>query len=106
MAGIDGSSILVRQELETAGKHINDLSEQIAEELHQLVLLLQPISETWSGQAQVYYEGLQAEWNTAAEGLFGPGGVLGQIAMAMNVNWSNYSEAEWANQRTWQNSAS
>ncbi|MEV0279354.1 WXG100 family type VII secretion target [Streptomyces sp. NPDC050610] len=102
MAGIDNTSILVRAELEGAGTYINGLADQIADELHQLIVLLQPIAETWNGQAQTYYEGLQAEWNTAAEGLFGPEGVLGQISMAMNVNFANYSEAEWANVRTWQ----
>ncbi|GAA3183819.1 MULTISPECIES: WXG100 family type VII secretion target [Streptomyces] len=103
MAGIEGSSILVRQELENAGRHINDLSEQIAEELHQLIVLLQPIADTWTGEAKVYYEGLQEEWNIAAMGLFGPTGVLGQISMAMNVNWTNYAEAEGANALTWKN---
>ncbi|MFG2226228.1 WXG100 family type VII secretion target [Streptomyces sp. NPDC048644] len=101
--GIDDANLLVRHELQNAGTHINNLSEQIAEELHQLITLLQPIAETWQGDAQVYYEGLQQEWNIAAEGLFGPNGVLGQIAMAMNVNWENYSEAEWANTKTWMN---
>ncbi|MFE7115723.1 WXG100 family type VII secretion target [Streptomyces sp. NPDC057654] len=101
MAGIDNASILVRAELEGAGRHINGLSQQIADELHQLIVQLQPIAETWSGQAQTYYEGLQGEWNIAAEGLFGPNGVLGQISMAMDVNFANYSEAEWANTNTW-----
>jgi hypothetical protein len=41
------------------------------------------------------------EWNIAAEGLFGPGGVLGQISSALNLSWNNYSECEWANLRTW-----
>jgi hypothetical protein len=33
--------------------------------------------------------------------LLGPDGVLGQIAHAMNVNWGNYTEAEWANISGW-----
>jgi uncharacterized protein YukE len=63
---------------------------------------LAPLAEVWDGQAMVEYETLQAEWNTAAEGLFGPSGVLGQIAHALNINWVNYTEAEWSNVKTWQ----
>jgi hypothetical protein len=43
----------------------------------------------------------QQEWNVAAEGLFGPNGILGEIAQAMNVNWGNYTDAEWSNIKTW-----
>jgi hypothetical protein len=47
------------------------------------------------------------EWNTAATGLFGTaseGGILGEIAAAMNVSWNNYSMAESANASTWSSS--
>jgi uncharacterized protein YukE len=63
---------------------------------------LQPVADTWTGSAATYYEGLQQEWNQAADGLFGPDGVLGEIAGAMHVTWNNYSEAEWANVKSWQ----
>ncbi|OON76178.1 WXG100 family type VII secretion target [Streptomyces tsukubensis] len=102
MSNIDNSSILVKQELAAAGTYVGGVSTQITEELSKLIALLQPIQETWTGSAATYYEGLQQEWNFAANGLFGPDGVLGQIAHAMNINWANYSEAEWANTKTWQ----
>ncbi|WP_280897132.1 hypothetical protein [Streptomyces sp. SAI-135] len=44
---------------------------------------------------------MQNGWDLAANGLFGEDGVLGRIAHAMNVNWNNYSDAEWANVSTW-----
>ncbi|NED80570.1 WXG100 family type VII secretion target [Streptomyces sp. SID11233] len=101
MSNIDSSSIMVKGELATAGAYIGGVSTQMAEELQKLITLLQPIQETWTGSAATYYEGLQQEWNYAANGLLGPDGVLGQIAHAMNVNWANYSEAEWANVQSW-----
>ena len=102
MADIEGSSILVSDNLSGAGQYIINASETITNELSALVNQLTPISETWTGAAADYYQGLQQEWNVAAAGLFGPGGVLGQIANAMNINWNNYSDAEWANVKTWQ----
>ena len=57
--------------------------------------------ESWTGAAQSYYAGLQTEWNIAADGLFGPNGVLGIIAQTMNLNWNNYTECEWANVQAW-----
>jgi hypothetical protein len=45
---------------------------------------------------------LQGEWNLAADGLFGPTGVLGKIAYSLNLSWANYSDCEWANVKTWQ----
>ena len=31
-----------------------------------------PLQDQWQGPAQSYYQGLQQEWNIAADGLFGP----------------------------------
>ncbi|WP_329138379.1 WXG100 family type VII secretion target [Streptomyces sp. NBC_01476] len=101
MTNIDGASLMVQADLEGAGQWINNASQGIADELNKLIGLLEPLQATWTGPAAGYYGGLQEEWNYAAEGLFGPYGVLGEIARAMNVNWNNYSEAEWSNVKTW-----
>jgi WXG100 family type VII secretion target len=106
MSDIGNSSILVREDLEGAGAWINARAQQIADELAALKAQLAPLAETWDGSANQYYEGLQQEWNLAAEGLFGPDGILGRIAQTMNVNWSNYSEAEWSNVQTWTHTGS
>ncbi len=102
MAGIDGSSIVVPTDLEAAGTYINTQAQAMADELQTLASQLAPLQETWTGTAQTYYDGLQTEWNIAAAGLFGPDGVLGQIASAMGVTWGNYDESEAANTQTWQ----
>lgn len=101
MPNIEDTPILVHSELETAGASINTQAQAIVDELDHLKTLLAPLAETWVGAASTYYEGLQQEWNIAAQGLFGPDGVLGQIARALNVVWGNYSDAESANIQTW-----
>jgi uncharacterized protein YukE len=99
---VDGTPLFVGTGLEGAGTWLNGMAAQAADDLERLKGLLVPLQETWmQSQAAGYYQGLQQEWNMAAEGLFGPTGVLGMIAHAMNVNWNNYSEAEWANIATW-----
>ncbi len=102
MADIASTNIAVPLDLEGAGAYINGQAAAITAELDALIKILAPLQDTWNGDASGYYTGLQMEWNTAAEGLFGPTGVLGQIANAMNVTWANYSDAEFANVRTWQ----
>jgi len=97
----DSTPILVSTELEGVGASLNGQASAIADELSDLARYLNGLQEIWTGQASSYYQGLQAEWNIAAEGLFGPDGVLGEIAHAMNIAWGNYSDAEWSNMRTW-----
>ena len=103
MADIDGTPVYVGAELQSAGTWLNTQATTCADDLARLKAQLAPLAEGWTqSQAADYYQGLQQEWNIAAEGLFGPDGVLGQIAHAMNLNWGNYSDAEWSNIRTWQ----
>jgi WXG100 family type VII secretion target len=102
MPDVFSSRIVVPSELEGAGAYINGVATQIEGELNALKTQLSPLLTSWSGAAQVYYEGLQQEWDIAAEGLLGPNGVLGQIASTMNLNWNNYTDCEWSNVKTWQ----
>ena len=101
MPDVSSSSMVVPASLAQAGPFINSQAATIEEELNQLKNLLAPLQATWTGQAQTYYEGLQNEWNMAAEGLFGPQGILGYIAKAMGVNFYNYEDCESANTQTW-----
>lgn len=102
MANIDGTPIFVAEGLSAAGPWLNSQAAICTDDLSALRAQLAPLAEAWTmSQAATYYQGLQQEWNIAAEGLFGPEGVLGQIAHAMNVNWGNYSNAEWSNISTW-----
>lgn len=99
---VDASQIYVQEGLAGAGSTINGMAQTMADELAQLKSKLSPLQDAWTqSQAATYYQGLQNEWDIAANGLFGPDGVLGRIAQAMHVNWGNYSEAEWSNIQTW-----
>jgi WXG100 family type VII secretion target len=102
MAIPDNMPILVAADLEGAGPYLNGQAAEISDELNQLASYLNQLQAIWQGRASGYYQGLQTEWNVAAEGLFGPDGVLGEIAHTMNVAWGNYSDAEWSNSQTWQ----
>ena len=93
--------IMVQTELANAGTYLNSQASMISDQLNSLAAYLNQLPQIWSGTASTYYEELQQEWNVAANGLFGPDGVLGQIATTMNVTWNNYSDAEWSNTQTW-----
>ncbi|MDT0549348.1 MULTISPECIES: WXG100 family type VII secretion target [Streptomyces] len=102
MANIDGTPIYVGEGLEAAGSTINARAGEITTELQLLKNKLSPLVDAWrESEAATYYQDMQNEWDLAANGLFGEDGVLGRIAQAMNVNWNNYSDAEWANVSTW-----
>lgn len=106
MADPASSHLRVPPELEFAGGQMSTTATTVEGQLNDLKAKLMPLQDYWQGPAQSYYEELQAEWNVAAEGLFGPGGVLGEIAAALNLSWNNYTDCEWANVRTWQTGAS
>jgi WXG100 family type VII secretion target len=101
MPDVTGATIQVPPDLQHAGTYINGVATQIESELVALKNQLAPLLASWTGAAQSYYEGLQREWDIAADGLFGPTGVLGMIAQAMNLNWNNYHDCEWSNIQTW-----
>jgi uncharacterized protein YukE len=101
MADVASSNLVVPADLFAAGTTLNGRAHDIVAELDALKSQLAPIADTWIGPAASYYQPLQAEWNIAAEGLFGPDGILGQIASALNLSWNNYSECEWSNVQSW-----
>ncbi|MGW8378532.1 WXG100 family type VII secretion target [Streptomyces sp. ODS28] len=102
MANIDSARLYVGEGLGEAGKYLNSRAAAISDELARLKGRLAPLADAWNqSQAASYYQDMQNEWDIAAEGLFGPEGVLGRIAHAMDVNWNNYSDAEWSNVSTW-----
>lgn len=102
MSNIDGTQIYVGEGLGAAGGYLNARAQQVTDELQALKGQLAPLADAWNqSQAATYYQDMQNEWDVAAEGLFGPEGVLGRIAHAMHVNWNNYSDAEWSNVSTW-----
>ncbi|GAA5179197.1 hypothetical protein GCM10023322_08460 [Rugosimonospora acidiphila] len=106
MADPADSNLRVPPELENAGAQLSGTARTIDDQLSTLKNQLVPLQDYWQGPAQSYYQDLQAEWNVAAQGLFGPDGVMGEIASALNLAWNNYTDCEWANVRTWQTGAS
>jgi uncharacterized protein YukE len=121
MADIASSRIQVGAELEGAGSYVNGVASAVGEELSTLRQQLSPLIDAWTkSQAASMYQDDMNLWNTAAEALFGaswdvasPGGqnpyeegqgVLGAIAAMLDVNNSNYVDAEAANVKTWQTS--
>jgi uncharacterized protein YukE len=102
MADAENSNITVPASLAGAGAELNQRAAKIAGDLAALMVQLEPLEPTWTGSAYTYYTGLQQEWNVAAAGLFGPDGVLGDIANRLNLVWANYSDAEWTSIGNWQ----
>jgi hypothetical protein len=100
---IEQSQLGVRAGLEQAGVTLRSRAQEMEDELLKLRSQLAPLIDVWQGEVRDYYNGLQAEWDIAAEGLLGPEGVLGTIARVMDVTWGNYVDCEWSNLQTWRN---
>ncbi|MGW1045352.1 WXG100 family type VII secretion target [Streptomyces sp. NPDC002547] len=104
MPDIEGTPIRVPRDLEGAGGYLNGQAAHIMGELTALKGRIQSLIDTWNAQSATNYQERMHEWDMAAVGLFGSeqeGGVLGEIARAMDVNWGNYVGAEEANIKTW-----
>lgn len=99
MSYSDGMPILVHPDLAGVGNTIRASADTIWAELAALRVDVDNILAHWKGGANKYFVDLKAEWDFAANGLFND--VLGQVAHAMDVNWNNYVETEFANVRTW-----
>lgn len=99
MSYSDALPITVQAELGAAGHTIRGHADTMWGELIRLRADIDDILAHWRGGANQYFVDLKGEWDFAANGLFND--VLGQIAAAMDVNWNNYQETEFANVRTW-----
>lgn len=121
MADIGSIPIWVANELATAGPHVRSVAAQLTQDLLELRNRLAPLAETWDSGAHSYYDPLERMWDQSAQRLFGtsgtataaqdptnPGqvlageGVLGEIAHALDVTWTNYVAGEAANTHIWQ----
>ena len=89
------SEILVTfGELETARSSIQTTWTNISREMEDLKRYLQPMVETWSGEASLAYQAHQAKWDRAAADL---NQVLNQIGVALGTSNENFQAAENAN---------
>jgi uncharacterized protein YukE len=101
MADVYNTHIQIPETLEGAGPFMQGISEVVVGELATLKGKLATLPETWSGSTHTYFEDQYTAWHVASDGLFGPEGVMGMIAHALNVNYDNYTEAELASGHTW-----
>jgi WXG100 family type VII secretion target len=93
------SEILVTfGELESARNTIQTTWTRISRELEDLKRYLQPLAETWTGDASSAYQAQQAKWDRSAADL---NQVLSQIGIALGTSNENYRAGEAANQARW-----
>ena len=96
-----GSRIAVPADLAESGPTILNIANAIGAELDQLKALVAPLHDFWTGGAHDDWQPLQAQWDAAANDLMAAPGTLGAIGRTATTNWTNYSDCEAANIRTW-----
>ncbi|HEV7452134.1 MAG TPA: WXG100 family type VII secretion target [Pseudonocardiaceae bacterium] len=93
------SEILVTfGELENARSSIRTTWTNISREMEDLKRFLQPMVETWTGEASAAYQAHQATWDRSAADL---NQVLNQIGVALGTSNENYQAGEAANKGRW-----
>jgi hypothetical protein len=75
------------------GETIVAMAADVADRLAGLRSELAPTRALWTGDGADLCPA--DEWTIAADGLFGPDGVLGQISRAMNTDWPALPDAGW-----------
>ncbi|MGH3696192.1 MAG: WXG100 family type VII secretion target [Pseudonocardiaceae bacterium] len=93
------SEILVTfGELESARSSIQTTWTNINREMEDLKRYLQPMVETWTGEASSAYQTHQAKWDRSAADL---NQVLNQIGVALGTSNENFQAGESKNQARW-----
>lgn len=94
-----GGELLVHAEtLSTASQNVATATSELNTKLHDLRTLLQPMMQSWTGQAALDYQARQQQWDQAQADLTD---VLGQIGRVLEVAQQQYGDAERANIDTW-----
>ena len=78
----DGTIPVTFGEVESARESITTTWKNIRQELEELKRYLKPKVETWTGDASIAYQTLQAQWDQSANDL---NQVLNQISVALGV---------------------
>jgi len=94
----DGTILVTFGELESARKSIMTTWKNISQELEELKSYLKPMANTWTGDASIAYQTLQAQWDQSAKDL---NQVLNQIGVALGTSNENYRAGEEANRWRW-----
>jgi 6 kDa early secretory antigenic target len=94
-----GGELLVHAEtLSTASQNVASAKEELNHKLHDLRTMLQPMIQSWTGQAALDYQARQQQWDQAQTDL---ADVLGQIGRVLEIAQQQYGDAERANIDTW-----
>jgi early secretory antigenic target protein ESAT-6 len=94
-----GGELLVHAEtLSSASQNVAAAHNELNSKLHDLRTLLQPLTQTWSGQAAADYQERQRQWDQAQADL---NEVLQQIGKVLEVAQQQYGDAERANIDVW-----
>lgn len=101
MPDASGTRIVVTEDLAASGPTIMTIATQLTENLTKLTAMLVTLHDYWTGQANVSWDDLQKQWNTAAADLMSAPGQLGAISTAASTNWQNYVQCETDNISSW-----
>ena len=94
-----GGELLVHAETLSAASHnVATAHNELNTKLHDLRTLLQPLTQTWTGQAAADYQARQRQWDQAQADL---NEVLQQIGKVLEVAQQQYGDAERANIDVW-----
>ena len=94
-----GGELLVHAEtLSSASQNVASAYNELNSKLHDLRTLLQPLTQTWTGQAAADYQVRQRQWDQAQADL---NEVLQQIGKVLEVAQQQYGDAERANIDVW-----
>jgi 6 kDa early secretory antigenic target len=93
-----GEILVTFGELESARSAIQTTWANISREMDDLKRYLQPMVETWTGEAASAYQAHQAKWDRSAADL---NQVLNQIGVALGTSNENYQVGEAANKARW-----
>jgi len=84
--------------LQAGGEGIQGVYRSLVGTLENLESSLQPMLNTWSGEARTAYFAQKKQWDEAAQAL---GTILAQIGQAVHGAHDNYRAAEKHNQGLW-----
>jgi len=101
MPTVESSTLKVPPQLADAGSYLQTRANNMAAELARLWTRVEALEQTWQGVAHGQYAQYKAMWHTAANGLFGPAGVLPAISQIMNHVWQNYATGEANRKKSW-----
>jgi uncharacterized protein YukE len=101
MADVLSAELAVPATLAEAPPFLRAKAASLQDQLNTLRAKLNALEPTWDSAAKDEYLAYKTMWDTAANDLMGPGGVLDVIAQTMQTVWNNYVETESANIQSW-----